>query len=470
MAHDTRHVHIVSPLKPEELQLQRVRGVEEIGRPFVFELDLLSPEPTLKINDLVGDKVTIVLTLPDGERFFNGYIASFGQAGIVGRYTRYMATVRPFFWLLTRASDSRIFKKKSVPDIIKDVIGKFGIGPVEDSLQNTYLPREYTVQYRETYFDFLSRLMEEEGIYYYFRHEKSQHFMVLCDDKGSLKPVKGYEKIPFIDPEQNANPREEHFSEWTHLQELQTGAFVVNDFDFEVPKADLIAKLSRPLKHKHASLEQYDPLAGYVDAMDVGTDGDKHRAERGEFFARLRLEELQAPGDRAVGRGNARGPHAGARFELTGHPREELNRELLVVRAEYEMFQPGFDAGSSAGKEAKKDGGEEGEEPLFDVRLVTQPSKVPFRPARITPLATIAGPHTAIVVGSGEINTDSLEQVSLGSMENSRSPVSIVSQERISSMCANGAMRCASPLRSRTTAPSTNTVTCWRRAPVSSSR
>ncbi len=411
MAHDTRHVHIVSPLKPEELQLQRVRGFEEIGRPSLFDLELLSPDPALKIDDLLGDKATIVLALPDGERYFNGHFAGFGQAGTVGRYTRYHAQLRPFFWLLTRASDSRIFKKLTVPEIVKKVIGQFGIGQLEDKLQGTYLAREYTVQYRESYFDFLSRLMEEEGIYYYFRHEKAQHVMVMCDDRASLKAVPTYEKIPFIDPEQNANPREEHFSEWTHLQEVRSGAFAVNDFDFEVPRADLIAKLSRPLKHKHAGLEQYDPLAGFVDAMDAGGGGDPHRAARGETYARLRLEETQAPHDRGLARGNARGPHPGSLFELTGHPREDLNRERLVIRAEYEMFQPGFDAGSSAGKEAKKDGGNEKEETLFEVRLVTQPSKVPFRPERITPRASIAGPHTAIVVGAGEINTDKFGRV-----------------------------------------------------------
>ena len=412
MAHDTRHVHIVSSqLEPEELQLQRVRGVEEIGRPSLFELELLSPDPNLKINDLLGDKATIVLALPDGDRYFNGHFTSFGQAGTVGRYTRYHAELRPFFWLLTRASDSRIYKNMTVPEIIKDVIAQFGLGLLEDKLQGAYLTREYTVQYRESCFAFLSRLMEEEGIYYYFSHEETEHKMVLCDDRGSHKPVPNYEKIPFIDPEENANPREEHFSEWKHLQEFCTGAFAVNDFDFEAPRADLVAVLSQPLKHQHASLEQYDPLAGYVDAMDAGGGGDPNRGQRGETYARLRLEEAQAPHDRGLARGNARGPHPGSLFELTGHPREELNRELLVIRAEYEMFQPGFDAGSSAGKEAKKDAGDDKEEALFGVRLVTQPSKVPFRPERITPCPSIPGPHTAIVVGSGEINTDKFGRV-----------------------------------------------------------
>jgi type VI secretion system secreted protein VgrG len=411
MALDTRHVHLASPLPADQLLLQRMHGIEELGRPFLYELELLSPDPGLKLDDLLGDKMSVVLALPDGDRSFNGHVARFGQAGMLGRYTRYHCTLRPFFWLLTRASDSRIFKKASIPDIVKQVVGHFGLGQIDDKLQGTYLTREYTVQYRETYFDFLSRLMEEEGIYYWFRHEKDQHVMVLCDDPASHKPVKGYEKIPFIDPEQNAHPREEHFGEWVLAHEVASGAYAVNDFDFEVPRADLLAKSSKALPHKHASFEQYDPLAGYVEALDAGNNGDVNRTDRGELFARVRLEELQAEYDRAVGRGNARGPYAGGQFKLTGHPRDDQNRDLLVVRAEYSMFQPGFDAGSSAGRDKDKRAEEAEEEPLFEVSLTVQPAKVPFRARRLTMRPTLAGPHAATVVGSGEIWTDKYGRV-----------------------------------------------------------
>jgi len=409
MAPDTRQAHLISPFGTEELLLQRMHATEELGRLSKVRLELLSLDPQLKLDKALGDKMTVVLATPDGERFFNGHVARFGQAGTLGRYTRYKATLRPFLWLLTRTSDSRIFKKMTVPEIIKDVIGKAGIGEIKDGLQQTYLPREYVVQYRETTFDFLSRLMEEEGIYYYFSHEKDQHKMVLCDDKASHKTVPGYEEIPFIDPEENSSPREEHFSEWSMVQEVETGAYAVNDFDFEVPKADLMAKVNRQLPHKHAALEQYDPLAGYVDAMDAGNGGDPHRADRAQHYARVRLEELQAPHDRCAALGNARGPFAGALFKLTGHPREDQARELLVVWAEYRVFQPGYDSGSSGGVDKPKD--DKKEEPLFEIEIDVQPSKIPFRPERVTDCPVIAGPHAALVVGSGEIWTDKFGRV-----------------------------------------------------------
>src|SRR5512142_3398328 len=124
--------------------------------------------------------------------------------------------------------------------------------------------------------------------------------MVLCDDHGSHKKVKGCEKVPFIDPAVNASPREEHFSEWTTVHQVSSGAFAVNDFDFEAPREDLLARARKALPHKHADMEQYDPVAGFVEALDAGNNGDVNRHDRAQLFARVRLEEAQATYDRAT--------------------------------------------------------------------------------------------------------------------------------------------------------------------------
>ncbi len=406
---DITQIELHSSLARGQLLVNRVHATEALGRPFQYDLDLFSPDAGLDLDALAGDKMTIEIATSEGSRYFNGYVAEIAQGAAAGRYTRYHATLRPFFWLLTRASDSRIYKKSTVPDIIKEAIGRLGVGDVNDKgLQNGYLAREYVVQYRETYFDFLSRLMEEEGIYYWFEHDKDQHVMMLGDDRAAHKTVSGYEKLAFIDPKVNANPREEHFSELRVSHGVVTGTYAVNDYDFEVPGADLQAKSSKPLKHKHASLEQYDPIAGYVDAVDAGNDGDGNRTDRGELFARIRLEALQAQHDRVAGRSNARGLTTGALFEITGHPRDDQNRELLVIGAEYRLFQPGFDAASSTGREnVKTEGAEKPEdEPMFQARYFMQPGKTPFRPERTTPRPFMLGPHTATVIGEGEIWTD----------------------------------------------------------------
>jgi type VI secretion system secreted protein VgrG len=405
---DITQIEIHSSLKKGQLLVNRVRATEELGRLFKYDLDLYSPDPGLDLDKLAGDKMTIEIATSEGSRYFNGYVAEIAQGAASGRYTRYHATLRPFFWLLTRASDSKIYKKSTVPDIVKEVVDHLGVGKVNDKgLQNTYLAREYVVQYRESHFDFLSRLMEEEGIYYWFAHENGQHEMMLGDDRASHKTVPGYEKLAFIDPKLNASPREEHFSEWRAGHTVVTGTYAVNDYDFEVPGADLQAKSSKPLAHKHASLEHYDPLAGYVDAVDAGNDGDEHRGSRGDLFARVRLEMLQAQHDRVVGRSNARGLHTGALFEITGHPRDDQNRELLVIGAEYELFQPGPDAASSTGRDNVKDSEEKPEDgPMFRARYFMQPGKTPFRPERTTARPIMQGPHTATVIGEGEIWTD----------------------------------------------------------------
>jgi type VI secretion system secreted protein VgrG len=404
---DIAQIELHGPLEKGKLLVQRVKATEELGRMFEYELELLSTDPDIKVDAILGDKVTLEIGTPEGPRFFNGHVSRFSQGAAVGRYTRYYATLSPFIWLLTLGSDSKIFKKSTVPDIVKEVIGKYGVGPIEDGdLQGTYLAREYTVQYRESHFDFISRLMEEEGIYYAFKHEKGSHTMLLCDDPASHKALSGYEKIPFIDPKANAAPREDHFSEWLLTTQLATGGSLVNDFDFEVPKAALLAKSSRPLKHKHAEFEHYDPIAHFVDAVDAGADGDEHRDARGEQYARVRLEEYQAGHDRMVGRSNARGLLPGAKFSLENHPRGDQNRELLVVRAEYTMFQPGFDAASSRGTENVKDAKKEEDEPMFQARYFMQPAKTPFRTRRNTPRPFIPGVHAATVIGSGEIWTD----------------------------------------------------------------
>ncbi len=407
---DPRSILVRTPLKDGELLVHRLHAREELGRLFEYDLELLGLDPQVKIEDLLGKDMTVTLEMHDGDpRCFHGFIARFGQAGMLGRYTKYSCTLRPFLWFLTRTSDSRIFQGKTVPEIVTEVLKLHDFTDLLNKLQETHEPRESCVQSRESDFEFVSRLLEEEGIYYYFLHEEKKHSLVLADTRTSHKPPSGREKIPFIPPELNAHPREEHVRTWSLTQEVQSGAFALNDFDFESPRASLLTRLSRPLKHARNALEQYDPIAGFVDAHDVkdGNTGDPNAAKRAEGFARVRLEELQAEYDRAEAEGNARGVMVGSLFELVDHPRGDQNREYLVVAAEYAMVAPGFDAGGA------RAGEDDDKEPPYQVSFTVQPSKLPFRPRRITARPFIPGPHTAVVVGGSgdEIWTDKFGRV-----------------------------------------------------------
>ena len=167
-----RPVEIITPLGDDVLVFHRMTATEELGRLFQFELDLLSMDPKIKFEKLLGQNVTIRLELPkDKTRYFNGFVSRFSQEGTLDDFNAYSITVHPWLWFLTRTADCRIFQKKKVPDIIKEVFRDHGFTDFEEALSGSYRSWEYCVQYRETDFNFVSRLMEQEGIYYYFKHE-----------------------------------------------------------------------------------------------------------------------------------------------------------------------------------------------------------------------------------------------------------------------------------------------------------
>lgn len=393
---DTRHVHLLSSLPPDQLMIQRVRGFEELGRLFEFDLELLSPDPELKIDDLLGDKMTIVLDTALEPRYFNGIVTAFGHAGKHGRYERYFCTLRPFLWLMSHGSDCKIFPKMSVPDIVAKVVSDHGAGGlITRNLQRSYGEREYTVQYRESHFDFISRLLEEEGIYYHFDHTKDQHKLVICDDKASHEN-KG--EVPFMDPSGGSASRRDYLKEWVQLKNVRPGAFVINDFDFFSPSADLAEVRKSPLKHKHANFEHYEPFSRFVQ---WGTDASAKLPAR--QIVETRLQEEQADHERIRTEGNIRTLAVGDKFDLVEHPRADQDQEYLVVRTDFTMFQPGYDSGSSSSKEG-------GSEEVFTLNAVVQPSKQAFRPERLTPRPIIAGPHTAVVV-TGGTSTDAQGRV-----------------------------------------------------------
>ena len=163
----TRLVQVDCPLGPDVLLLQRMEGREELGRLFAYELHLVSENPNLPLEQLLGKPMSLSLELPGGSRrFFHGIVARCSQVAGHGQFAGYQATLRPWPWLLTRTSDCRIFQNQSVPEIIKQVFRDLGFSDFEDALTRPYREWEYCVQYRETSFDFISRLMEQEGIYY----------------------------------------------------------------------------------------------------------------------------------------------------------------------------------------------------------------------------------------------------------------------------------------------------------------
>lgn len=375
-----RKAAISTSLGEDVLLLKSLSTTEQLGRLFHFELELLSEDHEINFADIVGQNATVRLSLPGGgERFFNGFVSRFVQAPTQGELARYQATLVPWLWFLTRIADCRIFQEMTVPDIIEQVFHDQGFSDFRKSLSGTYAKREFCVQYRESDFNFVSRLMEEEGIYYYFVHENGKHTLVLADSKSAHATFPGYETILHRYPEQAA-AGQEYLFDWRVEQQVQSGIVSLNDFDFEKPKKALEVKATVSRAHAVPNFEVYDYPGDYTEYSD------------GEGYARRRIEELQVQHELAHAQGVAHGVCAGYLFTLDGHPRADQNREYLVTAVACQVIEDPYESSRGAQKEE-----------FFSCRLTALNSETPYRSSRLTPRPVVQGPQTAIVVGpSGE--------------------------------------------------------------------
>jgi type VI secretion system secreted protein VgrG len=398
---------VISPLPPDDdgqhpLLLFQLSAHEELSRPFEYVADLLSEQDNIDPNKLLGESMTILVRLADGRtRYFNGLVSNFSYRGSRGSYSSYHAVLRPWIWFLRRNVDCRIFQEVTVRDVFEKVVkDTHGFSDYSFSLTEQYKKREYCVQYRESDFDFVSRLLEEEGIFYFFEHEQNKHTMVLGDSYSAYKPIEGSTgtDIPYRAPGE-AGVDLEHIFEWNIRHELQSTTVALDDFDFTKPRVDLLKTSTVARQHAKAEYEVYDYPGRYLEASD------------GEFTAKVRIEELQSNFKRLAGAGDQRGMSPGKLFNLTeypykdpaGHPRASENAEYVLLKTEIEVESGEVE---QMAKEAEN---------RYVVKFVCLPSRDPFRPARKTAKPVVYGPQTALVVGkSGEdIWTDKYGRVKL---------------------------------------------------------
>jgi type VI secretion system secreted protein VgrG len=385
-----RVMEIVTPLGDGVLLFHTMSAREEMSRLFEYHLDLLSAKPDINLDEILGKNVTIKLGLPDDEtRHFNGFVTRFAQGGMHGRYHRYVATVRPWLWFLTRTSDCRIFQEMTVPDIIKAVFADHPSAELKLELTSNYRKWTYCVQYRETDFNFVSRLMEQEGIAYYFRHTEGHNTLVLTDSTSKHTPAAGCKALSYIDPHDVVREDHEHVSSWDYSREIQPGVYVHDDYDLERPSVELKASKTLPRKYKPSDYEVYDWPGEYVEKP------------HGEQYAAVRIDELGSQFEIARATTNSRALTVGSLLNLEDHPRPDQNREYLVLGAAYEMTFGDYEAlpeqtGSS-----------------YKCSFLAMPSGQQFRPQRQTPKPFVQGPQTAVVVGPAgeEIYTDKYGRV-----------------------------------------------------------
>jgi len=383
-------IEIITPLGADVLLLREMTVTEELGRLFSINVELDSTED-IDFEKLLGQNVSIRLNLVQGKRFFNGFVTSISQGASEGRFARYSVMIHPWLWFLTRTSDCRIFQNKTIPDIIKEVLKEHGFSDIVSRLKGSYRTWDYCVQYRETDFNFISRLMEQEGIYYYFMHEQAKHTLYLADDLASHDKLPSGYVIPYYPPDQAVTREEECISSWRITKQIQSGAYCLNDYDYENPKADLSASSHIVRNHSKANLEVYDYPGEYLKYGD------------GSNYAKIRIQELQHQFECMQGQGNVRGLICGGLLKLNLFPRSDQNREYLVTSVTHNIRVASFE--STTG-----DGGN-----LYNNYFTVIDSNTPYRSARVTPKPFIQGSQTAEIVGpSGEeIYTDDQGRVKL---------------------------------------------------------
>ncbi|MFA5985302.1 MAG: type VI secretion system tip protein VgrG [Methylococcaceae bacterium] len=387
-----RVASVSAPAISDNLLLYRLSGFEQLSRLFEYELEFLAENASLNLKSLLGSNLTIKLAWADADpRYFNGIVTRVSQIGKQDELYAYRALIQPALWLLTRASNCKIMPThKTVPEIINAVLSSHGYSDVIDRLSATYEAREYCVQYRESDFNFISRLMEEEGIYYFFEHRDGSHQLVLCDDISAHNNMPGDATIDYSPASSGGGHGSQYISDWCLNQAIRAGIYTLKDYDFTAPTADLTKTNRATTAHPQAnSKEFYDYPGGYSQSSD------------GSRYAQIRMQEQMAEFERIQAQGNVQNLALGNKFSLAAYPREDQNREYLVIATQVQLQNNDYASGVS---EAAPD---------YRCGYEVISSEAVFRPSRVTPRPVVQGVQTAIVVGnsSDEICTDEYGRV-----------------------------------------------------------
>ncbi|MGF6416495.1 type VI secretion system Vgr family protein [Paraburkholderia sp. MM5482-R1] len=399
------------------LQLRTISGEEALSKIYQYELELVTTlDPLLSdhtaanfdLKAMVGKEMTVTVQLDGMGAFVPGMPGMTGAANIgagvreisgivtaaslvrqLERQFLYRLVLRPWIVLAERRTDYRIFQNITVVEIIDAVLRGNYPYTCEKRLGNVYPNLVYQVQYGESDFSFIQRLMEENGIYWFFEHSNGIHRMVLVDNQGAHRPVESaaYRTLWYYPPDYKID--REYISAFDTTESIQSGIWTTNDFDFTRPKADLAVQNALPQDTAHNRLTVYEWPGDYTDPA------------QGEQFARVRMEEIRAKGERAEGRGNLRDVVCGTTFTLAGYPQDAANREYLVIRARLDVEEIAEATGAAQYRVST----------TFDV----QPTTTIFRPERTVDKPRTTGPQTAIVTGprEQEIWTDQYGRVKL---------------------------------------------------------
>jgi type VI secretion system secreted protein VgrG len=381
---------LTTPLGKDVLVLVRMDGTEGLSELFELRIEALSEKADLDFDDAIGRQCTVKLKTYGREREFSGIMVEAQWVGVTDDLYVYRVVLRPWLWLLSRTSDCRIFNNKKPKEIIEEVFQDRGFGDYEFKLTQSYPELEYCVQYRETDLDFVSRLMEQQGIYYFFKHTGGKHTLVLADSKSSHEKIPGQETIPFIPLLGDDRRDREHIHAWTSERRFRTGKFELNDYNYQKPNAKLLSDAKASERYARSDMELYDYPGKYKEQSD------------GERYAKIRLEADQALDHRRQGSGDAPSLFPGGITKLERHPSDKQNKEYLVVRASHRFADEYYrTSGRGSGQ-------------VYAGSYEFIPSEQPFRAPIVTPKPLIHGIQTAKVVTKDDGSNEEIDVEELG--------------------------------------------------------
>ncbi|MCA9561441.1 MAG: type VI secretion system tip protein VgrG [Myxococcales bacterium] len=357
-----------TPLAENELLLRSLHGEDRISGLFHYQLELVSEKADVDMAAIVGQPMTACVAHDSGKYAFNGIVSRFVQAGTNKRFTTYYAELRPWLWMLTLVTDSQIYQEMSVLDIIEKVFGDHGFSDYSIKAQGSYNPREYCVQFQETCFDFVSRLMEDEGLFYFFEHEEGKHTLVIADDASAHQPRED-QGPGRVKTQDSTSPGEDIITHLALEQQVTVGGYAMTDYNFERPATDLGVNVAG----EAAEREIFEYPGGF------GVKGD------GESRVKVRIEAQELPAKLVRGQSHCRGFLSGYKMEVEEHLRDDLNGEYVLRWVSHQVSKN-----------------------RYSNTFEAFPADVPFRPQQLTRKPMMVGAQTAVVVGKSgeEIFTD----------------------------------------------------------------
>ncbi|PMC16487.1 type VI secretion system tip protein VgrG [Oligella urethralis] len=361
----------------QELLFRSLSGDEAISSLYEFQLQFLSKDIGFDAKALIGEEITLNVEIEGKRRYLSGLVTRvkrIAQETLTERYFIFEASIRPWLWLATQNNHYKIHQKKTIPEIIRETLEDYPF-ELEFRTSGSYRQWGYCVQYDETDFEFISRLMEHEGLYYWFEHSQAKHRLIIADDRHQHKAVAAYDSMKFYDRRSGLDHEEGHFYQWQPRLSLSPNKYAAVDYNLNKPNVNLsVQKNSSQTHHHGVPLEIYQAIGDYAELED------------GERYAAINIEIFEAQRKTVQALSNSPLLSVGELISLERHPDRAQNQQYLITAIHYDLAEAAYATNEEQKAHSK-----------CAVKLI--PATVQYRQPKLTPIPYTYGPQTAIVVG-----------------------------------------------------------------------